>query len=87
MLKNLKTVIKIEISMYMSKSRLDKTEEKKGKLGDKIEEITQNSMQKNRKYEKKRETAKKGQKQKSQTILIKNKKQNIEDKNKKYFKA
>lgn len=62
MLKNLKTVIKIEISMYMSKSRLDKTEEKKGKVGDKIEEITQNSMQKNRKYEKKRETAKKGQK-------------------------
>ena len=55
MLKNLKTVIKIEISMYMSKSRLDKTEEKKGKLGDKIEEITQNSMQKNRKYENKKE--------------------------------
>ena len=55
MLKNLKTVIKIEISMYMSKSRLDKTEEKKGKLGDKIEEITQNSMQKNRKYENKTE--------------------------------
>lgn len=34
--------------MYMSKSRLGKSEEgKKSKLGDKIKEITQNSLQKN----------------------------------------
>ena len=77
MLKNLKTVIKIEISMYMSKSRLDKTEEKKGKLGDKIEEITQNSMQKNRKYEKKKRNGKERAKVEVPNYI--NKKQKIEN--------